>query len=106
MKLFKKGDTVKRIHGYHLETVEGGVYTVREQTHSNLYLEGHDGSYRVECFELQEIKAKVITMEVINKISNLDKCIEELRNDLEAIQIIIHEKESELDSLKKEYGVQ
>lgn len=104
-KLFEPGSQVIRIQGEYLKTHKGGIYTVnRHDFRGNLYLEGHDGSYDDECFQ-QYIEPKKIPMEVIHEIVILDNDLEDMRNKLELLQISIDNRQLQLDTLKKEYGV-
>jgi hypothetical protein len=46
-----------------------------------------------------------MTMDVIHEIVIIDKDLEDMRNKLELLQISIDNRQLQLDTLKKEYGV-
>lgn len=106
-QLFEPGSKVQRVIGTHMQTEPGGVYEVELHEYPDvLYLVGHDGSYDGAKFIQYAEKTKPITMDIIKQISKLDDYINDLQNDIDNIQITIHDRTSELNELKKEYGVQ
>jgi hypothetical protein len=103
-QIFEPGSKVIRISGNYMNTYKGGIYTVTHQVPTGISLEGHEGTYDDKCFQLY-IEPKKMTMDVIHEIVIIDKDLEDMRNKLELLQISIDNRQLQLDTLKKEYGV-
>lgn len=68
---FKAGDKVKRNSGDFMDTEQGGVYVVRGWNfEGDLLLEGSDGRYDSDCFEL--LRAEPISISICHEVVALD----------------------------------